>query len=275
LGVFATAMTLLIACSKETSIDTGGNGGPGGGGGGGNNNCTGTAQKLKEFKYLHDTSEYIRISYNTQGKVSSIRYKMLLSEYLIHNFIYENNRIAKSVLQDMQTDNIIDTVVYLYDANGRVDSTYCIRNYRNSMKYTWDASGRLKKITSYNEFGEVHYYADLTLDARGNIIRTDDYLNDSNGGFEKLSKYDMTRDDKNNPFAELAIYMFYLDDEQDIFQLYGPNNFVDETFFHYSNSATGTTGFKYKYNNCYPTKAAVTFMGVPILNEDAYEFVYE
>jgi hypothetical protein len=229
--------------------------------------------KLKKWQATFDANHYIECSWNNDGTIQSIKMNTPLSEYRKAVYIYASGKIKEAVLYDNNTDQIVDTVVYHYNTDGKVDSMY--RKHDNwfdiKLSYT---NGKISKYTRIAG-GGVMFYWTITTDSKGNITGAEEYWND-NGTFTKESTYTWTRDDRKNPFANIAEYMMYLDDDYNIFWYYGPNNYKDQRYVDHTGSGIDlTTGFKFVYNNnCYPASSQNTIMGQVLFPDPDFTFTY-
>jgi hypothetical protein len=269
----------FTSCQKEISDATiGGSTGSGGTGGGGNNNnnntsCNNTVMKLKRWQALFDDSDYIAATWNGSGGIQTIKYSVPLSEYRTATYVYQNNRITQAILYDHMYNQLYDTALFHYNSAGLVDSMYLKNDngFDISLRYT---NGDLTKLTRYSG-AAVMYYWDVQTDAKGNIVKATEWWKDT-GGFTKESVYTYTRDDRKNPFKDLAPFMFYLNDEYEIFWLWGPNNFTDQRYQDFSGTGLDVlAGHKYKYNeNCYPASSQQTVSGQVFFPDDDFRFTY-
>jgi hypothetical protein len=264
------------SCQKEIdgSVDPNS---PGTGGGGSNNStpgCNSTIMKLKKWQSTSNTLEYIENTWNTDGTIKSIKMNVPLSEYRTANYVYANGKITEAILFDNQTNSLYDTVVFHYNAAGKVDSMYLKNDDWFDIALKYNSSNKLVKYTRYAA-GDVMFYWDIVTDANDNITSAVEYWNGT-AGFEKQSTYTFTRDAKKNPFAGLAPYMMYLDDDYGIFRYWGPNNYDDQRYQDHTGSGTDLrTGYKFTYNSsCYPISAQNTIMGQVFFPGEDYTFTY-
>lgn len=256
---------ILVSCTKgpRDVID----------GGGGTGNCNTTVMKLKKWQATFDANHYIEAAWNTDGTIQSLKVNVPLSEYLTARYNYANGKIKEAILYDNASNTIFDTVVYHYDANGKVDSMYRKSDNWFDIKLTY-SGGKLVKYTRYAA-GAIMFYWNIITDANDNVIKAEEYWN--NGGtFSKETTYTYTRDDKKNPLAGLAPYMMYLDDDYQGFWYWGPNNYTDQRYQDHTGTGIDlTTGYKFKYNgNCYPASSQNTIMGQPLFPDDDFVFTY-
>jgi hypothetical protein len=270
-------LIFLSSCQKEASFENPDGSNPGGGNGGGNNNgnCNNTVMKLKKWQSTSDANHYIDASWNTDGTIHSINLNVFLSDHLTATYIYANGRIKEAVLTSNENNNqVYDTAVFHYNSDGKVDSMYLKNDDWFDIKLSY-SNGKLVKYTRYTA-GSVLFYWNITTDAKDNIVGAECYWEDGSGGFEKESTYTWTRDDRKNPFAGIAQYMMYLDDDYNIFWYWGPNNYTNQRYQDHTGSGIDlTTGFKFKYNNnCYPASSQNTIMGQVMFAEDDFTFTY-
>lgn len=276
---FLLSLVYLTSCQKELTDDsTGGNNGGGGGGTGGgsgnyNSSCNNITMKIKRWQALFDDSDYIAATWNGDGTIHSVKYNVPLSEYRTATYVFQTGRITQAILYDNMNNQLYDTAIFHYNAAGLVDSMY-IKNdnwFDISLGY---ANGKINKYTRYAN-GGVMFYWDIETDAKGNITKATEWWNDP-GGFTKQSVETYTRDDRKNPFKDIAPYMFYLNDDYEIFRAWGPNNYTDERFQDFTGTGIDlTTGYKYKYNNnCYPNTSQQTIYGQTLFPDDDFQFTY-
>ena len=264
----------LLSCQKELSVET-----PGGLGGspddqGYTGECNDTKMKLKRFQDVDNPDYYIEVTWNNDGSVNSVEMHTFLSEYRTATYIYENNRISQAVLSDPDNnDQIYDTAIFRYNAEGLVDSMYLKNDNNFNIKLDYTA-GKLVKYTGYTDT-EALYYLDVNTDAAGNVIKSVEYFKETSG-FELVNTHLLTRDTRKNPLAAIAPYMMYLDDAYNIFWYWGPNNFVDQTFkSHTMNIEDVISGHRYKYNsNCYPVSSQATISGFVLFDEPHWLYTY-
>jgi len=271
------SLVYLTSCQKELADDSsGGNSGGGGGTGGSgnyNSSCNNTLMKIKRWQALFDDSDYIAATWNGDGTIQTIKYNVPLSEYRTATYVYQNNRVAQAILYDNMNNHPYDTAIFHYNDAGLVDSMYLKNDnwFDISLGYS---NGKINKYTRYAN-GGVMFYWDIETDAKGNISKATEWWNDPSG-FIKQSVETYTRDDRKNPFKDLAAYMFYLNDDYEIFRAWGPNNYTDERYQDFTGTGVDlTTGFKFKYNsNCYPNTSQNTIMGQTIFPDDDFQFTY-
>ncbi len=238
-----------------------------------NPSCNNTAMKLKKWQATFDADNYIETTWNTDGTIRAIKMNTPLSEYRTATYIYANGKIKEAVLSSNSGNVIEDTAVFHYNAEGKVDSMYLKHDDYFDIKLTY-TNGKLSKYTRYAA-GMVMFYYNVTTDANDNIIKSEEYWN---GGsvFNKESTFTLTRDDRKNPLAGLAPFMFYLDDGYNIFWYWGPNNYTDQRYQDHTGGGLDiTSGFKYKYNsNCYPGSSQTTLAGQVVFVDDDFTFTY-
>ena len=273
------SLSYLSSCQKELPDDnsgsTGGGGTGGGTGGGGNYNssCNNTIMKIKRLQALFDDSNYIAATWNTDGTIKNIKLNVPLSEYRTATYVYQNNRITQAMLYDNMNNQQDDTVIFHYNTAGLVDSMYLKNDdwFDISLGYS---NGKVNKYTRYAS-GSIMFYWDIITDAKGNITQAVEWWNGTSG-FSKESTYTFTRDDRKNPFKDLAPYMFYLNDDYEIFRFWGPNNYIDQRYQDHTGTGTDlTTGLKYKYNsNCYSNTAQQTIFGQTLFPDDDFQYTY-
>jgi hypothetical protein len=115
----------------------------------------------------------------------------------------------------------------------------------------------------------------VETDVKGNIVKATEWWEDNNT-FKKESVYTYTRDDRKNPFKDIAPYMFYLNEEYEIFHAWGPNNYTAQRYQDFSGTGLDVlTGYKFKYNdNCYPATSQMTLSGQVVFTDDDFSFTY-
>jgi hypothetical protein len=229
--------------------------------------------KIKRWQALYNPDEYIEADWNTNGSAKMVKMNTMLSEYRNATYIYDGTRIKEAVLRRNNDNSIYDTAVFHYNTEGMVDSMYLKNDNWFDIKLTY-VNGKLKKYTRYAS-NEVMFYWDIETDSKGNIISGVEWWDDG-GTFVKQSTMTYTRDDRKNPFEDLAPYMFYLDDDYNIFWHWGPNNYTNQNYVDHTGTGTNlTTGYEFKYNNnCYPASSRTTISGQVVFSEDDYQFTY-
>lgn len=266
---------VIVSCQKEISWDDLSNQPGTGTGGGGTGTtpggCGNVVMKVKRFHPVIDTNLQITVEYDGSGKMIALRNNMLGSRKRTANYYYENNRIVKAALYDIASGNFEDTVKYVYGTSGRLDSIYLKNDDNFNLKLTYDAAGRLQRIMRYDGTVTMFYQLVTERYPNGNIKKVED--REPSGSVNTYYEYKW--DDRKNPFEDIALYMFHLDDEEMIFRFYGKFNYTDEAFLHTHNNVGGETGLKYSYNsNCYPKGAQVTFAGMPLFPDDDFKWEY-
>lgn len=273
-------LIFLSSCQKEGSFEdpNGGSGGNGGGNGGGTNNgpCNNTVMKIKKRQATFDANHFVEATWNTDGTIHSINLNESFTEYRTATFVYANGKIKEAILTDNRNNNqVYDTAVFRYNAAGKVDSMYLKNDDWFDIKLDYN-NGKLVKYSRYASGGVLFYWTIVT-DANDNIVKAEEYYDDgSGGGFKKESTYTYTRDDRKDPFAGLAPYMMYLDDDYGIFRFWGANNYIDQRYVDHTGSGIDlTTGNKFKYNNnCYPASSQNTILGQVLFTDDDFTFTY-
>jgi hypothetical protein len=261
----------LTSCQKEINVEDTNTGNGGNSGNNNNNSCNNTVMKIKKWQATFDQEHFIEASWNTDGTIKMIKMNVPLSEYRNATYIYENGRIKEAVLRDNLDNQIYDTAVFHYNSDGRVDSMYLKNDNWFNIKLTYN-NGKLKKYTRYTDT-DVMFYWDIETDTKGNIVKAVEWWN-SIPNFEKESTFTFTRDDRKNPFSGLAPYMFYLDEDYNIFCQWGPNNYTNQNYVE-DIGIDLTTGYKFKYNNnCYPTSSQNTVSGNVVSTNDDFLFTY-
>jgi hypothetical protein len=273
---FCLTLIVFSSCQKEISDTNSVNNNNNNNNGNGNNynsSCNTTVMRLKKWEATFDTSDYMSATWNANNTISSFKMNVPLSDYRTANFIYQNNRIQQAVLLENFNNQVYDTAVFHYNADGKVDSMYLKNDDYFNMKLTY-TNGKLSKWTRYSGT-QLFYYWDVETDAKGNVIKAIEWW-DNGSGFQKESTYIFTRDDRKNPLMDIAPYMFYFDDPYNIFWYWGPNNYVDQDYTDHSGTGIQlVTGLKYGYNsNCYPTSARTTISGQVIFNTDDFVMSY-
>jgi hypothetical protein len=110
------------------------------------------------------------------------------------------------------------------------------------------ANGNIVKVSWYNPQGELTQYNDYTYDNNGNIIRDDQYSN--NSGIKLLRTVICEFDNKNNPYR-----VFACEGEPGIYT--NRNNITKETMISYNGSTESSYSILhvYEYNNLdYPVR---------------------
>ena len=278
-----SSAVLLSACQKEVSVETGGGGGNNGGGGGGNNgggnynaSCNNTVMKIKRMQATFDTEDFIAAEWNADGTIHSIDMHEPLTDQTKATYIYANGKITQAVLEDNVNVpyTVYDTVIFRYNAEGKVDSMYRKNSDGPSIKLDYN-SGKLVKYTWYTSGNNRAFYWTIQTDAKDNIVKAE-VFSENGQAYVKEATYTYTRDDRKNPFVGLAPYMMYLDDDYGIFRFWGPNNFTDQRYQDYTGTGIDiTAGNKFTYNNnCYPSASQSTIYGQPVLPGDDFVYTY-
>lgn len=257
----------FFSCKKNSSSENNNDGT--------NGVCNKVMQHIVKWQNLVIADEYLAVNYDGSGRLNNIKMNLSLSEYRNSTFEYDNNgRIKQAIVRDNRIGNIVDTIVYRYNAAGKVDSMYMKQDNGWHYILSYDGNGNVVKFSLSSGTTTEHYW-DLTYD-NGNIKRAVLYNRNSNGTYAKETTLDYTYDDRKNPFQTIAMYMFYLDDEDRILRVSGPNNFINETYTRQSSGNTGTSGYKYKYNvNCYPETNQVTLSGQPVSSNPSFAYTYQ
>lgn len=260
--LYLYVLFIFCSCQKEGSNENGAG------------DCNNTVMKLKKWQATFDADHYIEASWNTDGTIQSLKVNVPLSDYRTARYIYANGRIKEAVLYENGTNSIIDTAVYRYNAEGKVDSMYLKGDDYFGIRLTY-SNGKITRYTRYDGPNSIMFYWTIAADAQDNIIKAEEYWNNGTT-FEKQTTYTFTRDTKKNPLSGLAPYMMYLDDDYQSFWYWGPNNFTDQRYQDHTGSGTDlTTGHKFRYNeNCYPASTQNTIMGQVLLQDNDFTYTY-
>lgn len=275
------AFVSFSSCQKESSFETAtpGTGAPGSGNTGGNNTagCNNSKMKLKRWQATFETNHFIEASWNADGTIHSLNVNVQFSEYRTARYVYANGRIAEAILSsNINNNQIVDTAVFRYNADGKVDSMFLKNDDYFNMKLDYN-NGKLVKYTRYYASNAVLFYWTIVSDANDNVIKADEYYSNSTGGFDKISTFNYTRDNRKNPFDGLAQYMLYLDEGYSNFWYWGKNNYTNQRYQDFGTTGVDiTTGYKFKYNdNCYPLSSQLTIMERILLPpSDDFLFTY-
>ena len=265
LALFSALFIGLTSCQKQDSSDDSN--------GNNNSSCNNTVMKFKKLLSLADNEDYLEAEWNSDGTPKKVTMNLALSQLRNATFVYEGGRIKEAVIRENYGGDIVDTALFHYDAGGRVDSMYFKNDDYSNIKLTYTA-GNLVKYTHYSGTTPVLYW-NVETDAKGNVTKAIEWW-DTGSGFEKTSTLTFTRDDRKNPLRDLAAYMIFLDDPQNIFWYWGPNNYLDQNYQDHTGTGINlTTGNKFVYNdNCYPVTSETTINGQPVLNEPFFEYTY-
>ena len=267
-------LVCLISCQKEISLDDS-NGNNNNNNNTNNNNpaCNNTVMKMKKWAATFDAEHYIESTWNSDGTIKTVKINVPFSEYRTASYNYENGRIKEAVLHNNLDNEVYDTAIFHYDGNGKVDSMYLKNDSYFSFKLNY-ANGKLVKFIRYAD-SQMMYYWDIETDAKDNLVKAVEWW-PGTSGLEKESTYTFSRDDRKNPFAGLAPYLFYLDNDYPIFRFWGPNNYVDQRYIDHTGSGVDlTTGYKFKYNsNCYPASTQMTIQGGVLFTTDDFIYTY-
>lgn len=241
-----------------------------------NNNsaCNNTVLKIKRFQSLFDSLQYIAAEWNADGTIKMIEMNTLFSEHKSATYLYANGGIKEAVLRLNEDNKIWDTVVFHYNAGGKVDSMYLKNSPYFNIKLSYNSDGKLIKYSRYSKT-DIMVYWDIKTDTKDNIVEAVEYAV-STSGASKQSTMNFTRDDRKNPFSGLAPYMFYLDDDYNIFWHWGANNFIDQKYVDHTGTGIDImSGYKFKYNpDCYPVTSQNTISGMVLFTDDDFRFTY-
>jgi hypothetical protein len=276
-----TLVALLISCSilffascqKEISSENG-NGG-GNGGGGNNGTCNSTVMRLNKIQSTSNPDDHVQATWNPDGTIHSIKFHQLLIDDVTATYIYSNGKITEAVMTNNYDGSLIDTAEFRYNAQGKVDSFWRKNDVGFGVKLTY-SNGKLIKYTRYTDTpGDIMEYWDIVTDANDNIVKAEEYWNESTG-FKKETTYTYTRDDRKNPLAGVAPYLLHMVTIEPIFWYWGPNNYSNQRYIDYTGTGTDlTTGYKYKYNNnCYPGSSQMTIAGQVVFADDDFTYTY-
>lgn len=272
--ILCTSVLVFVSCQKEVSTENGNGNGGGTGGGGTNGSCNSTVMRLNKMQSTSDDT-HVQATWNSNGTIHSIKFHQLLIDDVTATYIYSNGKITEAVMTNNDDGSLIDTAEFRYNAQGKVDSFWRKNDVGFGVKLTY-SNGKLIKYTRYGDTpGSIMEYWDIVTDANDNIVKAEEFWNESTG-FTKQTTYTYTRDTRKNPLAGLAPYMLHMITIEPIFWYWGPNNFTDQRYIDYTGSGTDlTSGFKYKYNNnCYPSSSQVTIYGQVVFTDDDYTFTY-
>ena len=225
-----------------------------------------------------EAEDYIEATWNADGTIHSIKIRQPLTGDLTATYIYSGGKIIQSVLTANDDGHLIDTAVFMYNAQGKVDSTYKKDDMGFGIKLSY-SNGKLIKYTRYGDNpGDIMYYWDIVTDVNDNIIKAEEFWPKQNGsyGYDKETTYTYTRDDRQNPLAGLAPYLIYIGEDENVLWNWGPNNYTNQHYIDYTGSGTDlTTGYKYKYNNnCYPSSSQMTIQGQVVFTTDDFTYSY-
>jgi len=276
-SVLVCATVLVLAsCQKETSTENGNGGAPGGGSGGGTNgSCNSTVMRLNKMQSTSEPNDYIQATWNSDGTIHSLRLQQLLIDQVTATYIYSNGKITEAVMTNNDDGSLIDTAEFRYNAQGKVDSVWRKHDVGFGVKLTY-SNGKLIKYTRYGDTpSDIMEYWDIVTDANDNIVKAEEFWNETTG-FTKQTTYTYTRDDRKNPLAGYAPYLLHIITIEPIFWYWGPNNYTNQRYIDYTGTGTDlTTGYKYKYNNnCYPGSSQFTIQGQVVFTDDDYTYTY-
>lgn len=190
---------------------------------------------------------YKRFSYNDQN--SLLKVEMAFS----FNAFSCSMLPGQSIESDPRKSEISQYSEYEYDAGLRLlkKSTYSIINGNSKLNYyfTYDYSNdKIVKLSMFNTQGLLIQYDDYMYDDNGNIIRDDQYSNNSGIRLVKSVIYEF--DKKNNPYK-----VFACEGSPGIYT--NKNNIIKETSVYYNGTSESgsTTIHAYEYNSLdYPVK---------------------
>ena len=251
---------VLISCSKEKSLETGGAGGNNGGNPGqiSRIEVTGLQNSVADFSY---DSKNKLVRYNVDAKS--------IAGALVTTFTCTRDaseRISRSIedYSGSTSQQFITDFYYASPTDTKVK--YGMRSFElaglvieDSILFTY-ANNKVTKTYHYYSFDSGKTYLDFTYttyayDGRGNIIETAIYQ-DAGSGFEIVQKVKSEFDTKVNPgsFTDDALI------ESSVVQYYGPNNPLKQTTeIPLDPSSNFTLAATYEYRtDGKPSKAAFT-----------------
>jgi hypothetical protein len=219
---------------------------------------------------LSDDSSYVDATWNADGTIQSIKYNMTFSTYRTATYVYQNGRIVQAILYDNLNKKHFDTALFHYNAAGLVDSVYLKNENWNDAAFRY-INGKLSKCTRYSG-GRVYSYWDFETDAKGNVTKASEWWYFV-GGLSNVSVETYSRDDRKNPFKDLAPFLFYLDRLDGVFRLWGPNNYNGGR--HQLQNGEFINKLTFSYNsNCYPGNSHQTMSGEQVYTDQEFQYSY-
>jgi len=199
---------------------------------------------------IHESTEpftYKKFSYNTQNTLSKVEQAFSFSSF---SCVMLADQSPES---DPRKAKISQYSEFEYDADLRLTkkSTYFISNGNSELNYyhTYDyLNDKIIKLNMFNPQGLLIQYDSYVYDDNGNIIRDDQYSN--NSGIKLIYSVIYEFDNKNNPYR-----VFACEGEPGIYT--NKNNITKETSVYYNDTAeSGSTRIHtYEYNSLdYPVK---------------------
>lgn len=271
---YSLAAITLFSCHKQVQLGNPENDGPSLNQPGTNINCNDTKQQLVK-RTGPQPGDSLVVNYHSNGNLNSINIYSELRKPMGIVLIYENGKPIGGALRDPDGDFSIDTVKFRYDDAGRIDSMYLLYDNSVDRRFEYNKNGQLSKLIRYSK-GEIAYYYEIQNNAFGDIERFTYWANGPNG-IQKQNEASMEWDDRKNPFASLGIFMYYLESEEQIFQLTGPHNFKNmarqKTI---TPDQSLSEGNKLVYNkNCYPQAAYSIINGFTQQSEPDIRYEYK
>ncbi len=282
--LLATTM-LMVSCSKEESLETGGTGGTGGGGTGGGGSTsgallikvvtTGVQASTQDFSY--DGSNRLQkfvLSANSAGLTSGATITITRdSEGRVSKMVQNNTAMPPSPATSMSVNFFYQgpTDKKLKYAIGLLDDGTGSGTTRDSIVYEYTASN-LTKITHHYSFDDganysLFNYLTFKYDARGNVIEQR-VFSDDGSGIEEIQVVLTEYDSKSNPcnFDDDA----YL--EYGLGQYLSTNNPVKQTvdISIAGISYSGTVSYTYRSDGK-PSKTSGSALGISFQSTYTYK----
>lgn len=199
---------------------------------------------------IHESTEpftYKKFSYNTQNILSKVEQAFSFNAFscvMIPGQSLESDPRKAGISQYSEFD-------YNTDLRLIKKSTYFINNGNSELNYyhTYDyLNDKIIKLNMFNPQGLLIQYDSYVYDDNGNIIRDDQYSN--NSGIKLIYSGIYEFDNKNNPYQ-----VFACEGEPGIYT--NKNNITKETSVYYNGTAESgyTTIHTYEYNSLnYPVR---------------------
>jgi len=272
--LYSWIMVALFSCQKQIPLDNSDDDKPLLNQPGTTINCNDTKQQLVK-RTGPQPGDSIVVNYHDDGRLNQIASYSDLRPSRGITLVYENGRPIGGDLHDLDLDQSLNRVLFRYDISGRIDSMYVLGNSNADRRFVYDKYGLINKIIGYTN-GQMAYYYEIQNNEVGNITSYTRWQKGANG-MEKQEEAALEWDDRKNPFAPVAIFMFYLDSEEEILKLSCPNNFRrlsrEKTA---SPNQSQSEGNRLVYNNnCYPQAAYSIVDGMTQQSEPDIKFLYK
>jgi hypothetical protein len=279
IGILLMAMMILVvSCSKEESLETGGSGGSGGGGGTGGGGVTGA--KLVKISSDFVLIPTIEFTYDASNRLIKYTNKQDLGG---GNTISGQTKVTRDgagrVIREVGIDDFTgdsSVTVYVYQNATDRKVKYGIDGedgspFRDSLifSYTGDLCTKITFYTSTNSGADYDLYSELTYryDSRNNVVEATESISDGSA-LVLAAKYGYEYDTKVNP-------VYFRDDmlllNSDLL-FNSPNNATKLSFTVFDPNITiaQTVSYQYRSDNK-PSKANGNYSGAPYTINYTYQ----